>query len=456
MSLPVRAMRRAIAACACLAPSLVIGAALDKNIQADAAQPPTLPAVPAEQSPALRALPASYAACSAQPGGTVEIDGSAVHTVVECSLQAPSDGFIIAIGSGSMSYVDAAYEAKGQIMIDGSGGNASDRWINVYPDAGDGTDKSIALSHYLPVTAGTRRIAFVASRSQGGKVRIFDPTLTAIFVPASAAQTVCGSATGTTFRSEGSGQSVVTSCQVTVAENSTAFAFASASMAYGQAPSEARVRLGLNGSPAAGSERWVDVYADDVDGTDESMATQQAFTLTPGTHTIQLYASRFAGSGIVTMYDPVLTVLAVPESAAAICAHQSSTMYTNPSHTPTIMRDCSVTSATPARALVFGSASIGMSPLPAGGAYEGVFRLTAGSGPLSTTDRWIDIESDSGDGSDRVLAVQWGGELDPGTHTFGLQGARYGGPGEVRAYNAAVHVLLMPSDRLFRADFELP
>ena len=48
------------------------------------------------------------------------------------------------------------------------------------------------------------------------------------------------------------------------------------------------------------------------------------------------------------------------------------------------------------------------------------------------------------------------GELDPGAYAFSLRGSRYSGSGEVRAYNAAIHVLLLPSDRLFHSDFELP
>jgi hypothetical protein len=52
--------------------------------------------------------------------------------------------------------------------------------------------------------------------------------------------------------------------------------------------------------------------------------------------------------------------------------------------------------------------------------------------------------------------VQWGSELDPGAYAFGLQGARFRGSGEVRACNAAIHALMLPSDRLFHADVEQP
>ncbi len=460
MSLPVHAWRRLVAARTlplALAGAVGLAAppasAVDKA--ADAAQPPALPA--AAEPAALRALPDSYTTCSAQPDGTIVISSASFgDAVAECTLQAPTAGYIVAIGSASLAMSDTAYEVHAEIMLDDAQGDSSDRWVNVYPNANDGTDKTIAISHYFSVAPGARRISFKARRYSGGNVMIFDPTLTAIFVPASAAQTVCGSATGTTFQTQSSAPVSAASCQISVAEDSIAFAFATASMGYSLGPTEARVRIGFDGTTTSTSDRWVNVYADDQDGTDESVATQYAFAATPGTHTFDLYASRFDGSGQVTMYDPVLTVIAVPTSAAAICSQQSGASYTNPGGTATTMRECTLSTATPARALVFASASIGRSDPPAGAPYEGLFRIATGGESLSNTERWIDIDNDSGDGTDRTLATQWGGELDPGTFTFSLRGSRYSGSGEVRAYNAALHVLLLPSDRLFYSDFELP
>jgi len=461
MSLPVHALRRLVAACTlplalggAIAATALPAVAADKA--ADVARPTAAGAADAEPA-ALRALPATYTACSDQPNGTATIDSASFgDAVAECTLQAPTDGYIVAIGSASLALSDTAYEVNAEIMLDGAQGGTSDRWVNVYPNANDGTDKTIALSNYFQVTAGTRRISLKARRYAGGSVMMFDPTLTAIFVPASAAQTVCGSASGTAFRTQSATPTSAASCQITVAEDSIAFAFATGSMGYSMGPSEARVRIGFDGTTTSTSDRWVNVYADDQDGTDESVATQYAFAATPGTHTFDLYASRYSGSGEVTMYDPVLTVIAVPASAAAICSHQSGANYTNPASTPTAMRECTLSTATPARALVFASASIGKSDPPAGAPYEGLFRIATGGQSLSNTERWIDIDNDSGDGTDRTLATQWGGELDPGTYAFSLWGSRYSGSGEVRAYNAAIHVLLLPSDRLFHSDFELP
>lgn len=207
-----------------------------------------------------------------------------------------------------------------------------------------------------------------------------------------------------------------------MAEDSNAFVHGTASVAYSLAPSEARVRLGVNGTWSAASDRWINVYADDQDGTDESMATQFAFPVAAGMHTFDLYAALYDGGGEVTMYDPVLTV-AVPAAAAAICSEQSSLAYTNAPDTPTPIRACSLSTATPAHALAFGSASIGRSDPPAGAPYEGRFPLTTGGQSLSNTERWIDIDDDAGDGTDRSLPVQWSSELDPGAYAFGLQGA---------------------------------
>lgn len=466
MSLPVRAFRRLAAACIHCSLPLALGGAIGLaampaiafTVSADKAALPPIPPVPVNAEPTvLRALPATYAACSAQPNTTYTTSSTTFEgAVVECTLQAPTAGFIVAIGSGSLSLVDQAYEVNAQLTVDDAHGSQADRWVNVYPNASDGTDKSIALSQIVQVAAGPRRISFKARRYSGGEVRIFDPTLTAIFVPASAAQTVCGSAAGTAFRTQSGTLESVASCQISVAEDSIAFVYGTASMGYSLAPSEARVRLGSDGTWDAASDRFIDVYADDEDGTDESMATQFTFPVAAGTHTFDLYAARYGGSGEVTMYDPVLTVVAVPAASAVICSEQSNVVYINATATPTPIRACSLSTTTPAHALVFGSASIGRADPPAGGPYEGMFRLTTGGESLSNTERWIDIDNDAGDGTDRNLAVQWGTELDPGTHAFGLQGLRLNGSGEIRAYNAAIHVLMLPSDRLFHTDFELP
>ena len=88
----------------------------------------------------------------------------------------------------------------------------------------------------------------------------------------------------------------------------------------------------VDGTWSAASDRWINVYADDQDGTDESMATQFAFPVAAGTHTFDLYAARYDGRGEVTMSDPVLTVAAVPAAAAAISRSSRAWPIPRPRH----------------------------------------------------------------------------------------------------------------------------
>jgi hypothetical protein len=47
------------------------------------------------------------------------------------------------------------YEARFNLSIDSASGNAAtDRWINAYTDATNGTDKNIANTYLAPVSAG--------------------------------------------------------------------------------------------------------------------------------------------------------------------------------------------------------------------------------------------------------------------------------------------------------------
>ena len=76
---------------------------------------------------------------------------------------------------------------EGQIrwgVDDPNGSDNYDRWVNVYTDSGDGTDRVVADSGLIDVAAGPHTFYFVGRLYSGsGTVELFRPALT-VLVPA--------------------------------------------------------------------------------------------------------------------------------------------------------------------------------------------------------------------------------------------------------------------------------
>ncbi len=447
-----RSRARAVLAAAAMVVAASVGAQ-DKNAEADviALGMPSAPVMSIEAPREVEALPAQYLSCAAEASG-FQSASPAASEVIACSINAPVDGVLLAYGSASVSYNDGEYELRAAITVDNPTFDTfGDRWLNIYADAGDGTDKSLALNRYKAVTAGLHTVRFLASRFVGpGSINLFDPQLAVVFVPAPLAQqTTCGITSGGVV-SLGVDASIVT-CSIPVAAAGTAFVSASASVGYGTAASEALMALALDGEPMLATQRWVNTYPDSGDGTDESIATQYAFDVGVGTRTFAVRASRFSGTGTPRLYDTAINVIVVPTTAGLFCQSQGNLIYTSASNTFSAARTCSLSLAQPARAMMFGSASMSFSNQP----YEANFRLAIDDlAGLAPTDRWVNVDTDSGDGTDRTMAVNATRDVGAGTRQFNLVGRRFSGAGTARAFNAGLAVLLLQSDRIFKTGFE--
>ncbi len=131
---------------------------------------------------------AALVACSA--GGDLDwsTTAGALQVVCQCSLTLPWDGWAFLAAGGSLSggRCDCEYEAHFRLGIDGTQGDpASDRWVNIYSDAGDGMDAVLAVSALRPLKAGTHTFYLLGRRADGtGTVLLHDPSLAVIAWPA--------------------------------------------------------------------------------------------------------------------------------------------------------------------------------------------------------------------------------------------------------------------------------
>jgi len=239
---------------------------------------------------------------------------SATFAVVrQCTLNVPQPGWVFLSTDASVARTDGEYEALFEIGIDSTSGDPNiDRWVNVYNDAADGTDKTVALSVLKNVTAGEHTFSFLARRYSGtGTVLAYDPTLSVLYVPATSATALaCGASGNLSWSTTSSTFAVVRQCTLTMPQDGWVFMGADASLARSTGAYEAQFEMGIDSTAGDWNvDRWVNVYDDAGDGTDKSVALSVLKPLKAGTHIFYLLGKRYSGTGTVYAYDPTLTVI---------------------------------------------------------------------------------------------------------------------------------------------------
>jgi hypothetical protein len=126
-------------------------------------------------------LDSTALSCGASGGTDWQTTSDSFEVIRQCTLTVPYDRWVYLAADGSVGREDGAYEASFRIGIDSSSGDAEvERWVNVYDDAGDGSDRSVALSMLRQVTAGTHTFTLLGRRYDGtGTVLVRNATLSA-------------------------------------------------------------------------------------------------------------------------------------------------------------------------------------------------------------------------------------------------------------------------------------
>lgn len=383
-----------------------------------------------------------FVSCGDSGDATWTTTDNGFQTIRSCTLNVAESGFVYVNATASAGLGDNPYEARFRIGVDDTAGvSSTDRWTNVYTDTwGDGTDKSIVDTLFAPVSAGPHTFSFLGSRYGGvGTVTLYDPALSVLYIPASSTDIqMCGSSSSSNWTTTAGTFQAIASCSLTLAQSGFVYltGTASAVLPNGSSAYEARVRVGVgvvDGS--ADSDRWVNVYPDAGDGTDEVVSTSLLLPAAAGANTFYFSGLRYNGTGTVTFSDPTLTAIffPAPSASAKLCSATNAGSWTTTSSTFATVLTCSV--QVPRDSLVFvdASASGGMQTNTAGDEWEGLFRIgfdsDIGSGAY---DRWLNAYSDTGaDGTDRVLANTALMSVPAGTHTFSFVGRRFAGNGTV-------------------------
>ena len=105
-----------------------------------------------------------------------------LQTVCKCTITLPDDGWAYISAGASLTGCNCEYEAQFRLGIDSKKGDpATDRWINIYADSGDGMDAVLAVSALRPLKAGKHTFYLLCRRASGtGTVFLQDPSLAVI------------------------------------------------------------------------------------------------------------------------------------------------------------------------------------------------------------------------------------------------------------------------------------
>ncbi|NYE37527.1 hypothetical protein F4692_002660 [Nocardioides cavernae] len=135
------------------------------------------------------AVPTSSTGLQVCAGGvdTVWVNPSTTSTsMTACDLTATRAGSALVVGTASagIGAGGSPYESQFLLTVGGDGAPATDRYVDVVADGGDGDDVAVADSSAVPVGAGTRTVSFLGRvYTTGGPLLTYDPGVAAIFVP---------------------------------------------------------------------------------------------------------------------------------------------------------------------------------------------------------------------------------------------------------------------------------
>jgi hypothetical protein len=392
-----------------------------------------------------------FSSCGSIQDGGWTTSSTTFESIRSCSLYVPENGFVYIKGTASAGLNGSTYEARFNLAIDTTSGNpAVDRWLNVYADSGDGTDKQVDVTLLSPVSAGQHTFHFLGARYNGtGPVQLYDPSLSVLYFPSSSADVLaCGVANNLIWTTNETSFQQIRSCELTVPQSGFVYisGSASAGLDTGGGAYEARFRLGVdNVNGTASSDRWVNVTTDSGDGTDETVSTSLLTSVAAGQHTFYFSGARYNGTGPVRVYDPSLSVLyfPAPNVTAKVCGAGGSDTWTNNTTSYSIIRSCTLNVPDNSFAFIDATASAGLNDTGAGNDWEGQFRIGVDNESGSSLfDRWVNVYTDTGDGTDRAVSNSGIVNISRGVHTFYFVGRRYAGNGTLRLYSPSLTVIV--------------
>lgn len=387
--------------------------------------------VPTTPDKATRAAASKLLTCGISGNDMVQIQKDAHQTLRTCGLTVPEAGQLFVSANSSVGYEDAYARVLFRVNIDGSAKYETDRYMAVYEDTGDGSDASVALSGLFPVTAGSHTVSFLGLHNSGtGTMRVYDPTLTLLFIPGTGTDLLtCSDMDSTTFTTTSMEFQVMRSCSLTAPSSGYAFISANGSAGGAATPFEAAFEIGIDGTTGtADAPRWVDAYSVNQKAVDRTVALTMLKPVSAGQHTFNFLAARRIGAADITVASPSLSVIYFPAPSlhVASCSVLDDTPWTTTSGDFAVVRQCSMNLPEDSVAFLAADANLGIWVDP----FEAHLRLGIDSTVgYDDTDRYTNVYADSSDGTDDSAALSVLKPITAGSHAFYLLGRSMYGAG---------------------------
>lgn len=396
----------------------------------------------------LRASPSTPLICTTDFIDKWAASSSTFQTINSCTLVVPTGGkaYINASSSLGLTVGGQMYEGRFRLAVDGVDLLQTDRWVNVYPDSSDGSDVSLAMSTIEAIGPGVHTFTMLGALWNGpGPILLYRPTLSVVFFPTGARNLLCTAATIDSWSTTSMAFQPIRSCILTLPSRGTVYIDANATVSLvgaGQSY-EGNFQIALDGVYLAPTERRVNIYTDSGDGSDVTLATSTTQTLEAGRHIFSLAAKLYGGVGPLQVYRPSLNVIFSPEgSLTSIKSSPPLDNWFSSSYDFTPVTTVTLNLSCPATVLVQANASVGLAtlgPEP----YEAHFQINVDGTGLEESDRWLNIYTDDGDGTDKSLATSLVRSLQAGSHTFELDAKLYSGAGPIQVYDPVVVVMVI-------------
>ncbi len=399
------------------------------------------------------AATADVLTCGDGVSGGLEAASTSATVVADCAISAPTSGTAIVLATSGLRFVDFNYEARLALSLDSPtvdhNTNPTSRFVNIYSDA---RNKSAATQMAYAVAPGRHTFRLILEHSGAGTAGLLDPSLQVIFVPSGEPGIqVCSDNPGTTYSNDTTTASTIRSCSITAPTAGSLVGIGSGSVGFSGVPFEATFRLGVdNPSGDASTERFLNIYADGFDGTDESLSTHSVTPVAAGAHTLSLIGNRFgtnSGEGTVRVLDAGLVGLFIADGASTkVCGASGTDAWTNSTSTDTTVRSCSLTVTKKSHVLALAGGSAAMqAPAGAAAEWEGSFGLAVGG---TRVNRLVNVyyDGDPRDGTDRaVSASMFARDVPAGPLEVRFLGRRAVGTGVAKLIAPGLAALAIPA-----------
>ena len=256
--------------------------------------------------------------CSQYSQPTFSTTEATYQVVNQCSLTAPTDGWVYIAADASADTDSGYYGAIAGISIDNPStiDHNIDRYfdVDIHPINGD-TYTTVSAAVTLPLGAGTHNFYFLVRRDEGtGTVRLYDPTINVIYIPLESLDLIPSSISGNNvWTTDVAELQVIRQLPFTAAGDGFAFLSANAWVGSQSETCRGHFRTGVDSNNGDSNYyRWLALYPDSGDGTDKALAITALVPVTTGVHTAYLVGQVYDGSCTLRITDSTLTVLVPP------------------------------------------------------------------------------------------------------------------------------------------------